>query len=302
MDAGKKKPDFVCIGPEKTGTSWLYKMLGLHPGVWLPPVKELRFLNEGNLFPEHSLKNVLLDSHWHYKSLRRTLAVNFARQFCTENIVSAEKYRLFSWILNYCLGSRSFDWYSNLFSMGGEKLGGDVSPMYYGIPESRIIELREYNHETKILIFIRNPVDRVWSKALMNLCVHTKRDFKEVSRGEFIDFFDEVFGLWTPYIETVNLWKRHFPDVFVGFYDTLRDDAPRLFEDICDFLGIDSSVAIPSIGEKVNKGIGKRMPDDLFRHLRNQYRDEIHTMAQSRHGKYPRRWLEAFERSRGSDP
>ncbi len=291
---GRRKPDFVCVGPEKTGTSWLYKMLGRHPGVWLPPVKELRFLNEGHLFPEHSLTNVLLNSHWHYRALRRTLAVNIVRQFCTENIVSAKKYRQFSWILTYCLGSRSFAWYSKLFPGDGGMLAGDISPMYYGIPESRIKELSEHNPKTHILIFIRNPIDRVWSKALMNLCVHRKRHFQEVSHEEFIAFFDEVFEPWTPYIETAALWKRYFPNVFVGFYDLLKEDASRLFEDICAFLGIDPTVVITSIGERVNKGIGKKIPEALYSHLRGQYREEIRLMAESDLGKYPRQWLDAL--------
>ena len=36
-------PDFVCIGAQKTGTTWLYHMLRQHPGVFLPATKELNF-------------------------------------------------------------------------------------------------------------------------------------------------------------------------------------------------------------------------------------------------------------------
>jgi len=39
------KPDFLCIGAQKSGTTWLYHNLGLHPQIWLPIVKELHHFN-----------------------------------------------------------------------------------------------------------------------------------------------------------------------------------------------------------------------------------------------------------------
>jgi hypothetical protein len=38
-------PTFVCIGAQKTGTSWLYSQLLQHPQVFLPTVKELNFFH-----------------------------------------------------------------------------------------------------------------------------------------------------------------------------------------------------------------------------------------------------------------
>ena len=35
--------NFLGIGAQKAGTSWLYEMLKLHPGVTLPAVKEIHF-------------------------------------------------------------------------------------------------------------------------------------------------------------------------------------------------------------------------------------------------------------------
>jgi hypothetical protein len=36
-------PAFVCIGAQKTGTTWLYSQLVKHPGIFLPAIKELNF-------------------------------------------------------------------------------------------------------------------------------------------------------------------------------------------------------------------------------------------------------------------
>ena len=45
-------PDFLCIGAQKAGTSWLDVMLRQHPGVFLPPMKEVHFYDFIYL-PEH---------------------------------------------------------------------------------------------------------------------------------------------------------------------------------------------------------------------------------------------------------
>src|ERR1700759_3980060 len=38
-------PDFLCIGAQKAGTSWLDRNLRRHPKLWLPPMKELQFFS-----------------------------------------------------------------------------------------------------------------------------------------------------------------------------------------------------------------------------------------------------------------
>ena len=39
------KPDFLVIGAQKAGTTWLDKMFKSHPDIWTPVVKELQFFN-----------------------------------------------------------------------------------------------------------------------------------------------------------------------------------------------------------------------------------------------------------------
>ena len=40
-------PDFIGIGAQKGGTSWLHTNLEKHPQIWLPPMKELHYLDQG---------------------------------------------------------------------------------------------------------------------------------------------------------------------------------------------------------------------------------------------------------------
>jgi hypothetical protein len=42
---GDACPDFLCVGAQKGGTSWLFHLLTLHPLFWMPPIKELHYLD-----------------------------------------------------------------------------------------------------------------------------------------------------------------------------------------------------------------------------------------------------------------
>src|SRR5512135_1033055 len=46
--AGDVSPDFLCVGAQKAGTSWLYRQLELHADFWMPPLKELHYLDQLN--------------------------------------------------------------------------------------------------------------------------------------------------------------------------------------------------------------------------------------------------------------
>src|ERR1700758_1596004 len=49
--AGDACPDFLCVGAQKSGTSWLYRQLDLHPDFWIPPLKELHYFDELSRIP-----------------------------------------------------------------------------------------------------------------------------------------------------------------------------------------------------------------------------------------------------------
>src|SRR5436190_21080882 len=40
------QPDFLCVGAQKGGTSWLYQQLAAHPDFWMPPIKELHYFDK----------------------------------------------------------------------------------------------------------------------------------------------------------------------------------------------------------------------------------------------------------------
>lgn len=45
MTDNQRFPDFIGIGAQKAGTTWLYKNLKQHPNIWLPEIKELHYFD-----------------------------------------------------------------------------------------------------------------------------------------------------------------------------------------------------------------------------------------------------------------
>jgi hypothetical protein len=42
----KKFPDFLIIGAQKAGTTWLHRNIQTHPQIWMPKEKELHYFDE----------------------------------------------------------------------------------------------------------------------------------------------------------------------------------------------------------------------------------------------------------------
>jgi hypothetical protein len=290
-----KKPDFVCIGPEKTGTTWLYSVLRDHPQVYLPPTKELRFLDEGGLIPTHNLRRLFFSRHWHYADIRDRLW-RVLRRSLGRDIADPKWRKDLRWHLLYILGRRSFDWYDKLFAAAGSQMAGDISPLYYHIPESRIRELAVHNPAVKVLVFVRDPVERAWSKAKMNLMKHKGQSYDMMPREVFFETFDDIQKAWISYRETIAAWRRHFRDVFVGLFDDLQEDPESFYCSVCRFLGIENA---PPRNDRlktvVNKGIRLDAPEEYRAYLFAQYEAEI--MEWCSPGSEPAvcRWQDRYE-------
>ena len=39
------RPNFLFIGPDKAGSSWLFRVLGSHPEVYLSPAKDIYYFD-----------------------------------------------------------------------------------------------------------------------------------------------------------------------------------------------------------------------------------------------------------------
>jgi hypothetical protein len=292
----KKGPTFICIGPEKTGTGWIYKNLLYHPQVFLPPVKEIRYFWEKVFLPNETIMKRYTSSHWHYQTYQRYFKTRL--RFYLKNIFRftlIDAHRLI-WDFKYLFFSHNDKWYESLFD-STYKVRGDITPLYYRLPEEQINRISKLFPQLKIIIILRNPIDRVFSKAKMNLCRHRNKRFEEISEKEFYKLFDEEYQYCSSYKDLITRWERHFGkrNVHVNFFDKLCDDAFGLLDEICSFLKIDiqklSSFVIGNLNQEVNPGLGIDLPEKHGIYLARLYRDCIKEMCEY-DNLYPQRWAE----------
>ncbi len=205
------KPDFICIGFEKAATTWLYKHLNNHPEVKLPYIKEFRYFSEGDDLPAYTLKNRFFGDHWHYGIYR-----DHVKRFIRDYVRHPRSTEGRSWWFKYLFYPRTEEWYSNLFDT--EMVSGDITPTYTHLSEKSVERIKASFPNTKIILILREPTSRLWSKLKMNVGRQTQRELSEIEDWE-IDRMIDIHFKTEPFLsDVVERWRRHFKDIEIVFF------------------------------------------------------------------------------------
>jgi hypothetical protein len=131
--AGKERriPDFIIAGAMKCGTTSLHHILAAHPLIFIPE-PEIHFYDMDDLI-QHRDSFIYRKNRWYYPSFSQDL-------------------------------NKSFNWYEFFFNDAKEKdFIGEDSPAYLG-SEIAHRRIAEYAPETRIIVMLRDPVDRAYSQ------------------------------------------------------------------------------------------------------------------------------------------
>jgi sulfotransferase family protein len=212
---GDACPDFLCVGAQKAGTSWLYRQLEPHPDFWMPPVKEL-----------HYLDNLNRARRFHPPRSRDGCDVCF--------LESMKNLRAQSYI--------DLQNYGELFRHKGALLSGDISPAYSTLSDEVIERVVDYFPNMKVIFLARDPVERAWSQLSMGVRLGMINKFDPTDPEEV------VYNLLNPGVlvrshpsKIVARWKRYVcPENFsFYFFDDLKENPAELRRSILRFLGGD---------------------------------------------------------------
>ncbi len=301
------KPSFIAIGPPKTGTTWLYEQLKKHPQVALTPVKELGYFWEKAFLGDGGLLN-LFNPFARFKKGRKAAIKNGWLAERVKSHVSAFKKKTINWSelwwdFRFFVMPHNDRWYQNLFD--NDKVSGDISPMYALLPEKEIEAVRNLNPDVKIIISLRDPVERQWSRVRMKIKLlsnsHDKGTRPDQTKlvEQLIAGKEEKHNISSyDYVELVEKWSRFFPkeNIFVFFYEELLENPNLLLNQICAFLKIESIDIGKAAHERVNKGIDVNLPDkylDLLVQSNWQYLEKMPAYFSK---PYPKQWLDKYNR------
>ena len=280
-------PDFLLIGAQRAGSSWLSLRLRNHPEVLLPPIKELHYFDrklEKSMFRtdffSHKRKSL-------FKRMRK-VAINMARQ----------KTHGISWPIRFFLLRRSDEWYSRLFPEGETRLQGDCTPAYSSLDRETVAHIAGIMPSARILFVMRNPIQRCWSHAKMDLGAGG-RPLESIPDEEYIaHIMSPGSQLRTDYLRTIDIWSSLFPPEQVKwlFFDALRHSPDEFMAEVCAFLGIGTVLEEPEQERHAAANVGSRyaMPEKVELHLCRMYHDKIRQMSE-RFGGYATGWLNGVE-------
>jgi hypothetical protein len=220
----KKKPNFFIVGAAKAGTTSLYHYLKSRSEVYMSPIKE----------PHYFSKDIRSKSF--NKEYRKSTNINIKNYFKKEKL----EHEHIAFIENE-------DDYLKLFREAKtEKLLGEISNGYL-YSEVAAKEIYNFNKEAKIIIILRNPIDRAFSHWLMDL------RGQDVCRRSFIEAIEEdqsVVEKWWGkshlyvelglYYDQIMRYKTIFPEeqLLILLYDDMLENQNRFYQQICQFIKI----------------------------------------------------------------
>jgi hypothetical protein len=209
----QRLPDFLVIGAQKSGTSWLHQNLLHHPDVFVPQKKELHYFNS-------DLKKSLRD-------------------------------------------------YASYFAEAEARVIGEITPAYSILTDVDIQFVKSLMPRAKLILLMRDPIERAWSQAVMEVADRTGRKVGDVPDSEFIEFLKSwpSFGR-SDYPTMLANWENHFDGkaIFTGFLEQVRSGPEDLLNNIFDHIGVSRiddwhgfpvrKIVAPDVGKRVT-GEGK---------------------------------------------
>lgn len=151
-----QRPQFLCIGAAKAGTTWFHKMFAQHPDVWMSVMKETHYY-DGRFGTDATVTK---------SAIHKETIQNAARE--------REKAGPFSPTAVYWEAlTREIwtpEWYERAFThpdaMG--KMCGEATPAYCALPAEGIEAIWHELPGVRLIHFLRAPVARLTS----SLCMH----------------------------------------------------------------------------------------------------------------------------------
>ncbi len=205
----KRKPSFLIVGAVKGGTTALYHYLNQHKDIFLPKLKEPKFFS--------------------------TPAIDFPQNGIGDHYI--DRFRI----------TRE-DQYLKLFEGREENLIGEATPEYLYYHEKVAESVYEYLGDIKIIISLRNPVDRAFS-SYTNL-VRDRREkltFRQGLDQEEIRLADNWDMLWAYkraglYSEQVKSFINRFSKVLIVKQEDMFESSLNVVRTVLRFLEVDDNV------------------------------------------------------------
>lgn len=235
-------PDFLCIGAQKAGTSWLSTVLREHPQIFLPPIHELHYFDRlYKVAPIRSRQN----------DLARKAILHEKKQ----DTPNADYLAYLTHLLSF--SHASLEWYQAAFSwpVADGVRRGDITPSYLELSRKPIAHARALLGPVKLILIVRRPADRLLSQLRMWAARDDRTDAPQNER-EWMDLFLEMTQKSERggYGRGIRLWRSEFgpEQLLVLPFGEIRSDPAGMIARIEKHLGIARHGAYSCLTEPIH--------------------------------------------------
>ncbi len=244
-------PDFLIVGPQRTGTTWLHAHLRFHPQIMLSEPKEIFYFNRLK-DPNHP-RFESADLSWYLDHFREP----WARR-CAKTAIALWRFREF---------------YRPV-------VRGEATASYAAMEPDLIDEVVSLKADVRVIMMIRDPVDRAWSHAKKDLVRKTGRRVDQVPAEEFREFFrDEYQVSCGRYVRNHDNWQSRLRPghLYVGAFEEITRRPHEMMLEVMSFLGVrsDPHYISADVREEVNPTAKSSVPAEYRAYLEDLFDDEI---------------------------
>lgn len=243
-------PDFLIAGPQRTGTTWIYRNLVTHPHLFLPSTKEIYYFSTLGK-PEHP--------KYQFDCLE-----DYLRIFRESGKAHVKK---------------TYDVLRRCGVLYSPRLIGEATATYATIREEIIADIAALNPRVRVVLMLRDPVERTWSHAKKELLRQLGPD-ETVAESAYKEFFAQAGQVRRSAMQDViDHWRGHLPydQVYLGDYRRLSTDPRGFLDDLCEFLGapLPNRFNSPHLRSTINPTSRAVMPEALEAWLRERLANDL---------------------------
>jgi len=292
-DSTDTSPNFIGIGAQKAGTTWLYSQLSKHPSVWMPPIKELHYFDRS---PKYSSPNGLnavspFTRIWRndpfYQRQRRRIVQSLPKYIVSKN------FDMIRWCARWIFGYYDDRWYKSLFEdKPPGTISGEITPAYSILTRQDIEWMNRINPLLKIILFVRNPIERAWSALRFYKKIGRFKNDINCPNAVLATLAKEEYTNRGDYMNTIENYLSVFDSsrFLICFYDSIEEKPEELLEKIYSFLEIPSIMSDrEQLSTRHNASPPHQMHQEVRAYLIDTNISSIEIMAQ-RYGGYFDAW------------